>query len=248
MLFVRVYISIFLYIMANLNIINIAYLFFRLAPFIIVCFFVMDSVINNSLRGLVYLAGLLFGCFFTVMISRGFEAMGGSAAPKEEEGKSGAENPLNMSQNYDCNALTLGENGPISIFPLNQTVFAYTLTYLLVLITDVDKDGTGLLLKNIPMILLFCILILADFFWNTLNKCIKNPIFPIIAAGLGAIFGVVWATILTSNKLTDFYYVSGTSTKEVCSAPTQKSFKCWKSASGLSPNNNPKRQMDGEKK
>jgi hypothetical protein len=96
---------------------------------------------------------------------------------------------------------------------------------------DVDTDGTGLLVKNIPMIILFSSLILADFFWGMANQCITNPILPVIAAGIGAIFGIIWASVLTTNKLTDFYYISGTSTKEICSAPTQKRFKCSKPGS-----------------
>ena len=48
----------------DLNLISIIYLFFRLAPFIIVCFFTLNSVINQDLRGLMYLCGLLLLLFF----------------------------------------------------------------------------------------------------------------------------------------------------------------------------------------
>jgi hypothetical protein len=216
--------------MANLNLLNIAYLFFRLAPFIIVSFFVMDAVINNSLRGIVYLVGLLVACFLTTMLSYPVSTMLMKEVAEDKI-------PELESQSYNCNAMTLGENGPISKLPLSQTVFAYTLSYLLVLITDVDTDNTGIMLKNIPMIILFSSLILADFGWNMVNKCLGNPLFAVLAGGIGASIGVAWATILTTYQLTQFYYISGTSTKEVCSAPTQKSFKCWKSSS-----NSPARQ------
>lgn len=222
--------------MANINLINIGYLFFRLAPFIIVCFFVMDSIINNSLRGVVYLAGLLFGCFVTILISRSIAPFFGKMAePSATTPGAIPVNPqlaaMNEPTNYDCNALTLGENGPISILPLNQTVFGFTFSYLLVLIASVDTDNTGLMITNIPMIILFSILILADFAWNMIQGCTKNAALPVIAGGMGALFGVAWASVLTANKLTQFYYVTGTSTKEVCSVPTKKSFKCWKSSS-----------------
>jgi len=211
----------------KLNLLNIAYLFFRLAPFIIVCFFVMDSLINNSLRGIIYLAGLLIGCFVVTLLSNSFPNILPSYANTNIK-----PDGIIPIQNYDCNVLTLGENGPISKLPLSQTVFAYTLSYLLVLISDVDTDNTGIMLKNIPTILLFIILILADFAWSTINKCTPSLLYPLLAGGIGAMFGVGWASVLTAYKLTDFYYISGTSTREVCSAPTQKSFKCWKSSSG----------------
>jgi len=43
----------------EVNLLSISYLFFRLAPFIIVCFFTMNSLFNQDLRGIVYLCGLL---------------------------------------------------------------------------------------------------------------------------------------------------------------------------------------------
>jgi hypothetical protein len=179
----------------------------------------MDSVINNSLRGLVYLAGLLTSCFIGVMVSRSIEPFFHNT------------NATIEPTNYDCNVLTLGENGPISKLPLSINIFVYTLSYLLVLIKDVDTDNSGLMLKNIPMILLFVLLILADLAWNFINRCMKNPMLGIVSGLIGAAIGVGWASVLTSHHLTDFYYISGTSSKEVCSIPTQKVFKC-KKASG----------------
>ena len=43
----------------EVNILSISYLFFRLAPFIIVCFFTLNSIFNQDLRGIIYLCGLL---------------------------------------------------------------------------------------------------------------------------------------------------------------------------------------------
>ena len=52
----------------ELNIITIIYLFFRLAPFIIVCFFSLQSIFNQDLKGFIYLVGLLIACFVSTMI------------------------------------------------------------------------------------------------------------------------------------------------------------------------------------
>ena len=52
----------------DINLVSIVYLFFRLAPFIIVCFFTLNSIINQDLRGLMYLCGLLL-LVFAVFIS-----------------------------------------------------------------------------------------------------------------------------------------------------------------------------------
>ena len=43
----------------EVNLLSISYLFFRLAPFLIVCFFTLNSLFNQDLRGIIYLCGLL---------------------------------------------------------------------------------------------------------------------------------------------------------------------------------------------
>ena len=58
----------------DLNFVSIVYLFYRLAPFIIVCFFTLNSLINQDLRGLMYLCGLLL-LVTAVFISSGIKVM-----------------------------------------------------------------------------------------------------------------------------------------------------------------------------
>lgn len=58
----------------DLNFVSIVYLFYRLAPFIIVCFFTLNSLINQDLRGLMYLCGLLL-LITAVFISSGIKVL-----------------------------------------------------------------------------------------------------------------------------------------------------------------------------
>ena len=56
----------------DFNIINILYMFFRLAPFIIVSYFTLQSIFNQDLKGVIYLIGLLVNLFpfdFGLLIS-----------------------------------------------------------------------------------------------------------------------------------------------------------------------------------
>ena len=53
----------------ELNLINILYMFFRLAPFIIVSYFTLQSLFNQDLKGVMYLLGLLLASFATVMVA-----------------------------------------------------------------------------------------------------------------------------------------------------------------------------------
>ena len=77
----------------ELNIITLLYLFFRLAPFVIVSFFALSSLFNQDIKGLIYLVGLLLACFLTVLIGNSLNeeyTIGGSDA-----------NPV-------CNLITIG--------------------------------------------------------------------------------------------------------------------------------------------
>ena len=52
----------------DFNIINILYMFFRLAPFIIVSYFTLQSIFNQDLKGVIYLIGLLVASVVTVIL------------------------------------------------------------------------------------------------------------------------------------------------------------------------------------
>ena len=104
----------------ELNLINILYMFIRLAPFIIVSYFTLQSIFNQDLKGVMYLLGLLLASFATVMVA--------SILP---DATSDENAPTQIKYSIaKCSQLTLGNGGPISKLPLSQTVFGYTLSYL----------------------------------------------------------------------------------------------------------------------
>ena len=53
----------------DLNLINILYMFFRLAPFIIISYFTLQSVLNQDLKGIIYLVGLIVTSAIIVLIA-----------------------------------------------------------------------------------------------------------------------------------------------------------------------------------
>jgi hypothetical protein len=119
-----------------------------------------------------------------------------------------------------CNHLTIGANGPISAFPLSQTVFGYTLAYLSYFISI-----NNLVTQNIPIFIIFPILILADMIWNTANGCSTNA-YLLSGLILGGIIGMLWAVIIDSMQIADLSYFSGISNKDVCSKPSRSLYKC----------------------
>jgi len=188
----------------DLNIISITYLFLRLAPFVLVCFFSLSSLFNQDFKGLVYLAGLIFACFTTIMF--------GNIIPLNSFG---AEERPDI-----CNILSINQQGDFSKLPLSQTVFSFTLFYLLIPIIMLKTAK-----QNIPTLVFFPILILFDIAWNIQNTCYKfEQSFTSLC--LGACFGLLWGYLIYNTKNPSLQYLVGPKNNEVCSKPTKQMFRC----------------------
>ena len=190
----------------ELNLINILYMFFRLAPFVIVSYFTLQSILNQDLKGVIYLVGLIVTAFITYLIA---------AFLPEEKGL--------MTSDYSklrCTQLTIGSNHPISKLPLSQTVFGYTLTYLSYFI-----GVNNLQTQNITTFILFPLLILGDIFWSTTNLC-STPTYLLSSLIISGIIGLLWAMLIESTGVGGFAYLTGIANKDVCSRPTKSLYKC----------------------
>jgi hypothetical protein len=136
----------------DLNLLSFSYLFLRLAPFILISFFTLASIFNQDFKGLVYIAGLLFSCFTTIVIGNGISDF----IPRIDA----------MGRPEICNMVTLGQNGDISKLPLGQSCIAFTFGYLLYTIVS-----NKFVQQNIATIVFFPILLLFDIVWNARNSC-----------------------------------------------------------------------------
>jgi hypothetical protein len=191
----------------DLNLINVLYMFFRLSPFIIVSYFTLQSILNQDLKGVIYIIGLIVTSFVVFLIA--------SILPEESVSKDSSE-----LMKIKCTQLTIGSSHPISKLPLSQTVFGYTLTYLSYFI-----GVNNLQSQNIPIFILFPILILGDIFWSTTNIC-STPKYLLISLIISAICGLLWAMLIESTGVGGFAYLTGIANKDVCSRPTKSLYKC----------------------
>jgi len=189
----------------ELNLITLIYLFLRLAPFILVCFFTLSSIIEQNLKGFIYMAGLLIACTLNLMI-------GGALG--QFIGK-----PTNDSTSV-CNTITLGKNQLFSNLPMGICTLAYTFAYLLYAIVKYN-----LVMQNLPTIVLFPIFLASDMLWNFSNNC-YGMMSILLALGLGAGIGLLWAFIIDSSKMSSLQYFSLVTNSEVCSRPANQAFKC----------------------
>ena len=183
----------------------IFYTAFRLSPFIIVSFFSLSSILNNDLKGIVYLAGLLLICAAAVVIGNTINLESFETDKINEQ---------------ICNTLTLSDMGRVSKVPLSLVAITYTFFYLVDIIVHYK-----LVKENVPTFMLFSSLIMAELYWNRIYGCAGLKTL-IMAIFLGIFGGVVWARIIRSTGSIKLQYFSGISNNQVCSRPSKQQFKC----------------------
>ena len=203
----------------GIDITNVSYLAFRMAPFIVVCYFILQSLLNWDLKGIIYLAGLLFCSVAIVLLNGPMKLL----FPPEIE----------HIANAKCSIISLGNDGNLlSAIPLSVAVYSYTFFYMLIFIFNLGAANTNSLSlnaafqQNIPTLVLFPLLCILEILWIVSNNCVYLPVFFITCSLLvGAIFGVIWAVIITSLKNPNLMYISKIGV-EVCSRPSKTYFSC----------------------
>jgi hypothetical protein len=194
----------------ELNVFTITYLFLRLAPFIIVCFFSLASLFNQDFKGLIYLFGLIISCFITITVGSPISNF--------------LNNKLQLSKGEEpvCRSLITLGNTTISNIPLSQNIFGFTFFYLFYLF---GMKKQKYIAQNIPTLVFFPLIILFDMSWNLSNQC-YTYIDIILSLGIGIIFGIGWAALIDKTKMSNFQYFNKISGNAECSRPSKSTFKC----------------------
>jgi hypothetical protein len=183
----------------ELSFLTFGYLFLRLAPFILVCFFTLSSIFNQDFKGFVYLIGLLFACFMSILVGRSF-------------GNGSAKNEI-------CKMITIG-GSELTYLPISQCVFGYTFAYLLFTIIKYK-----MVKQNWTSIIFFTILIIADEVWNLMNSC-YGALEINVALAIGASIGLLWAYIIDKSNAKVLQYYAGVNNNEICNRPSNQTFRC----------------------
>ena len=188
--------------MLELSINSLLYLFYRLAPFILVCFFVLGSIINSEAKGFVYLVGLIF----TAAMSYGLIHVIG-------------DEPSDNTPSPACTTLKI--NGIYSSkTPISMVVFAYSFFYLVFPIAKHHLE-----LDNIPTLIFFPLLILGDIYWNTTYECF-TPLNMFLALIIAGGIGVGWSAMIEAVNMKGLTYYNIGSNRERCSIATKGNYKC----------------------
>ena len=195
-----------------MNLVPLLYVGFRIIPFILVCFFVLSSILKTDVRGVIFLGLLLINCSVVIM----FNSLTGEVFNPET-------NEINKPM---CNALSIGNtNERISYIPLNINIVAFTYAYLVYLIAKKKQVG-----GNIHSIVFFAVLLSSMIAWEVLNTCASiGGIFMSLLFGIG--LGVGFCEML--DVLAFRYNIKGlhffsniTNDDDVCKMTNEDLFEC----------------------
>jgi len=160
---------------------TIIYLFLRLIPFILVCFFTLSSIFNQDLVGVIYLAGLLVACFANIIV--------GGVFPHSEK-------------NEICDLITINNNVLFANLPVGLTIISYTFFYMFYMIINYD-----LVQQQLTTLILFPLFLISDIIWNIQNNCF-NIFNIILSVALGGSIGYGWSAMLDYGKIKNFHFIN----------------------------------------
>jgi hypothetical protein len=186
------------------------YLSMRLLPFILVSFFVIISIFNWDLSGLVYLVGLIITMGIYNIISIQWTA---------------------LKQPVMCDDPT-----GFSI-PANQLVLGYTISYLFT--TLIARILTGELITTyLPIIIFFILLLISDMIINSKLLYIDScyPILDLLQIyGFSMGCGVIWSYLITAigNNNMMFFSNNSTNDSKKCTVNSNTKYKCTRYVNGI---------------
>jgi membrane associated rhomboid family serine protease len=168
-------------------------------PAIIVCYFILSSIINANYKGFIVVIGICLTISVSLLASRFF------TFPKDKQDI--------------CSLISINHISNISKIPLSIAIYTYVGCYLLYIV------GTNnYILPNIMPIVIFPIIILSELSWLSSHSCFTGNQ-SLAAIVIGATCGLVWGAIIDTTKNKNLQYFSG-SGDNTCLMPKKQTFKC----------------------
>jgi len=200
----------------NLDLSRVIYLLFRMFPLILPSYFILSSIFSADMKGVIYLAGLLFAVVTTILSANMFDNLFKDKFFFDIE----ALHPT-ASRTERCEVLTLTDSAPLSpLAPLSQVVYSYTFWYFIYIIWTYH-----LWTQNVITVILFGILIIGDWVWNVYNQC--NTVSGVaLSLFVGSMWGYLWAFLIDRSGAVKLQYFNGLSNRTVCSRPSSTTFVC----------------------
>lgn len=191
------------------SIYNIPRVISTLSPFLISFYFLISSILDNNLKGFVYLLGILLFSFSNVFLFQNFSN----------------QELIDMEQKkpISCGLLEFPFVVPQTSVPCANSVFhGFTLSYLYFSMKNNSKYN--------PLLLIFlAIIFFVDTNTRLYNKC-TIPMGIVIGFVFGIIYGLVWFSIWWAFNIKEVLYYDELVSNNVKCVETKKKFICKKSS------------------
>lgn len=175
-----------------------------LSPLLLAFFLIMASVIDSSLRGLVYLGGILICYFINMILTISFPT-----------------NASNEMLRRNCNLISWSW-APSTLqdkFATNTMFLAFTATYIIMPMILANQ-------MNIPMIIVLGLLYMGDAVTRIVRGCL-GPVNVFLGTLIGGLLGAGYASAFYYTKNGNLLYFNEIiSNNVVCSRPQKQKFKC----------------------
>lgn len=185
---------------------TISYNFYSLInafiPLFIISFFLLDSMFNVNIKGLVLIIGLCINMIVTIIIGNSLNI------------------PTNDNNNLICSPFNISNVVTFNKLPLNTTILSFVLSNLFAF--SVISGNT---IINIPFFIIMSLLVFADSLWLIQNNCFSG--YQTMISGFsGILFGLTWSSILTKSNNKNLIYNIGINNYNTCNIPKNKTYKC----------------------
>tara|TARA_Y100000389_G_scaffold205088_1_gene262953 strand:- start:5732 stop:6346 length:615 start_codon:yes stop_codon:yes gene_type:complete len=187
----------------QLTIQNMFQLTSLISPIIIVSFLVLISILNQNLKGLIYLAGVLISTVLNIFLMNFIKS------------------PINPKAVFTCNLIELPFMNKYNSPASSSVLLAFTAFYLLQPLFM--NHG---ILYNIPLTILLFSIIGLDVATKVYNKCTT-----ISGAFIGCLFGmfcsIIWYNLFKMSGYESLLYFDELDSNNVqCTRPSKQTFKC----------------------
>jgi hypothetical protein len=182
---------------------NIFMVIFTLAPLLVAFFMVMVSLMNENIKGVVYLAGALIALSINYPIQN---VIGDEYQPPPEG-------------SLVCSPFVFG---PLSKYnsPASSSLFlAFTFAYLFIPMYSNSTYNYGIISSML-------ILMFGNVYAKTRSDCFDTSA-GVMGTLVGFLFGTLWYVMLQASNAQQFLYFGEMDSNAVrCSMPTEQTFRC----------------------
>lgn len=181
---------------------NVYSFFNAFLPLVIISFFLLDSLFNINLKGVILVLGVFINILVTIIVGNSFDI------------------DTDIKQNDICTPFTISNMQTFTRLPINTSLLCFVFIYLLSI-----AGLHGFMLINIPFIAFMTLLIMTDSLWLIQNNCFTGKQ-TFISACTGILFALLWSFIINKTNNKQLLYNIGINNYNVCEVPKKRSYKC----------------------